>query len=140
MKRTLPLLLLLTVSACTTPADVSRPLDAGKGNDAKIKIADTKNGFAVDVRYSRYQFIPESSALLETCRSIVTARAFEDRMVEGLRKLNYATARKAMVAQAQQPGLLNAAKKQAVANVQSYFEIPLRIAGQPNVKVVAIFR
>jgi hypothetical protein len=78
MKRALPLCLLLALGACTTPADVSRPLDAGKGNDAKIKIADTKNGFTVDVRYSRYQFIPESSALLEACRSIVTARAFEE--------------------------------------------------------------
>ena len=57
---------------------VSQPLDAGKGNDAKIKVADTRGGFTVDVRYSRYQFIPESGALLEACRSIATARAFEE--------------------------------------------------------------
>jgi hypothetical protein len=65
---------------------------------------------------------------------------YGEQTVEALRKLNYASARRAMVAQAQQPGLLNAARKQAVANVQSYFEIPLRIAGQPNVKVVATFK
>lgn len=58
---------------------------------------------------------------------------------EELRKANYATARKAMVAQAQQAGLVNAAKRQAVANVQTYFEIPLRIAGLPDVKVAAAF-
>jgi len=64
---------------------------------------------------------------------------FSEEQVEELRKANYATARKAMVAQAQQAGLVNAAKRQAVANVQTYFEIPLRIAGLPDVKVAAAF-
>jgi hypothetical protein len=65
---------------------------------------------------------------------------FSDEQVEALRKANYAKARRAMVAQAQQPGLLNAAKRQAKANVESYFAIPLRIAGMPDVKVVATFK
>lgn len=64
---------------------------------------------------------------------------FSDEQVEALRKMNYAKARRAMVAQAQQPGLLNAAKRQAKANVESYFAIPLRIAGMPDVKVAATF-
>ena len=64
---------------------------------------------------------------------------FSEEQVEALRKANYASARKAMVAQAQQPGLINAAKRQAIANVQAYFEIPLRIAGLPDVKVAAAF-
>ncbi len=59
--------------------------------------------------------------------------------VEALRKLNYKNARRAMVAQAQQPGLLNEALRRAKQNVQAYFEIPLRIAGRPDVKVVATF-
>jgi hypothetical protein len=65
--------------------------------------------------------------------------SWNNEQVEALRKLNYKTARKAMVAQAQQKGLVNVAKKQATANVESYFEIPLRIAGLPDVKVVATF-
>lgn len=65
---------------------------------------------------------------------------WDDEQVEALRKLNYASARKAMVAQSQQAGLLRAAQRSAIANIQSYFEIPLRIAGQPDVKVVASFR
>jgi len=65
--------------------------------------------------------------------------SWNNEQVEALRKLNYRTARKAMVTQAQQKGLVAVAKKQAVANVQSYFEIPLRIAGLPDVKVVATF-
>ena len=65
---------------------------------------------------------------------------WNDEQVEALRKLNYASARRAMVAQAQQPGLLNVARKQAIGNVESYFAIPLRIVGQPDVKVVATFK
>jgi hypothetical protein len=65
---------------------------------------------------------------------------WDDDQVEALRKLNYVSARRAMVAQAQQAGLINAAQRQARENVVSYFEIPLRIAGQPDVKVVATFR
>ncbi len=64
---------------------------------------------------------------------------WDDDQVEGLRKLNYRNARRAMVAQAQQPGLLNSARKQARSNITGLFEIPLRIAGQPDVKVVATF-
>jgi hypothetical protein len=65
--------------------------------------------------------------------------SWNDDQVEALRKLNYKTARKAMVAQAQQKGLVKAAERQAISNVQTYFEIPLRIAGLPDVKVVATF-
>lgn len=60
--------------------------------------------------------------------------------VEALRRLNYKNARRAMAAQAQEPGLLDEARRRARENVQSSFEIPLRIAGRPDVKVVATFR
>lgn len=65
---------------------------------------------------------------------------WDEDQVEALRKLNYAAARRAMVAQAQQPGLLNAAKRQASTNITNLFEIPLRVGGQPDVKVVATFK
>jgi hypothetical protein len=79
-------------------------------------------------------FQPENATTVNS--GILT---FSEEQVEALRKANYASARKAMVAQAQQPGLINAAKRQAIANVQAYFEIPLRIAGLPDVKVAAAF-
>ncbi len=66
--------------------------------------------------------------------------SFDDDQVEAMRKLNYVSARRAMVAQAQQTGLINAARRRAIENVTNYFEIPLRIAGQPDVKVIATFR
>ncbi len=62
---------------------------------------------------------------------------WSETQVDALRKINYANARRAMIAQAQQSGLLNAAKRQATSNITSLFEIPLRIAGQPDVKVIA---
>lgn len=65
---------------------------------------------------------------------------WDDDQVEAMRKLNYVSARRAMVAQAQQGGLINAARRRAIENVANYFEIPLRIAGQPDVKVIATFR
>lgn len=65
---------------------------------------------------------------------------FGDDTVEALRKLNYKQARRAMTAQAQSKGNIGAARAQAIKNVQNYFEIPLRIAGQPDVKVVATFK
>lgn len=64
---------------------------------------------------------------------------YSDEQVEALRKANYSNARRAMIAQAQQPGLLDAAKRQARTNVETYFAIPLRIAGLPDVKVAATF-
>ena len=66
--------------------------------------------------------------------------AFSDEQVEELRKLNYKTARRAMVQQAQSKTLVGMAKRQAQTNIASYFEIPLRIVGQPDVKVVATFK
>ncbi len=73
----------LVLSACTTAADVSKPIDAGKGQDAKVNVVETDTGFTVDVKYSRYQMIPETSALLVACRSIVTARAHEEAKARG---------------------------------------------------------
>lgn len=65
--------------------------------------------------------------------------SFSDAQVEELRKVNYGQARRAVIAQAQQAGIVNAAKRQAIIDVERYFSIPLRIAGHSDVKVVATF-
>jgi hypothetical protein len=59
--------------------------------------------------------------------------------VDELTRLNYATARKAFTKQAQGRELVGQAKRQAQENIKNYFEIPLRIVGQPDVRVVAEF-
>ena len=65
---------------------------------------------------------------------------FNDAQVEAFRKRNYASARRAMVAQAQSKDIVAEAKEQAQEAVTSYFKIPLRIVGQPDVKIVATFK
>ncbi len=65
--------------------------------------------------------------------------SYSQAQVDELLKANYATARLAMTAQAQQATFVQAARAQAITNVQTYFEIPLRIVGQPDVKVAATF-
>ncbi len=69
---------LALLAACTTPADVSKPLTAGGDKNAKFDVKHTATGFTVDLRYSRYQFIPEADALMAACRSIATTRAYEE--------------------------------------------------------------
>ncbi len=64
---------------------------------------------------------------------------FDEDQVEEMRKLNYAAARKAFVRLAQSPSIVGVAKAQSAKNVKDYFEIPLRIVGHPDVKVVARF-
>jgi hypothetical protein len=71
------------LTACTHPADVSRPLTDVTDKNAAFLVNDTPTGFTVEVRYSRYQFVPEASALLVACRSLVTSRAYDEAKKRG---------------------------------------------------------
>lgn len=64
---------------------------------------------------------------------------WSEEQVEELRKQNYQTARKAVIAQAQGKAFVTAARRQAEENVEAYFKIPLRIVGHPDIEVVAKF-
>ncbi|NTZ42876.1 hypothetical protein G7A66_07200 [Altererythrobacter sp. SALINAS58] len=75
--------LTIFLGACTTPADVSRPMSAASDPNAEIKIIPNAQGFDVDVSYSRYQFVPETTALLEACRSLALSRAQEEATARG---------------------------------------------------------
>ena len=84
MKRALACALPPALAACTTPADVTRPLTAERADkNARFTLHDTPAGFTVELRYSRYQFVPELDALLTACRSLVTARAFDEAKARG---------------------------------------------------------
>ena len=83
MQKFFVLLCISVLAACTTPADVSVPLGAGGDKNAKFSIKDTAQGFTVDLRYSRYQFVPEADALLVACKSIATNRAYEEAKLRG---------------------------------------------------------
>lgn len=68
----------LALAACTHPADVSRPLTEVADKNAKFTVRDAPGGFTVEARYSRYQFVPETSALITACRQLATARAYDE--------------------------------------------------------------
>ena len=59
--------------------------------------------------------------------------------VDELNRLNYESARKGITKAAQDPTLVQAAKTQGADDIKNYFEIPLRIVGKPDVRVVAVF-
>ncbi len=81
--KTLVLSAAFAVAACTHPADVSRPLTEVADKNAHFTVKDVPGGFTVEVHYSRYQFVPEASALLVACRSLVTARAYDEAKARG---------------------------------------------------------
>jgi hypothetical protein len=81
--KTLVLNAALAAAACTHPADVSHPLTEVADKNAHFTVKDIPGGFSVEVRYSRYQFVPEASALLVACRSLVTARAYDEAKTRG---------------------------------------------------------
>jgi hypothetical protein len=82
-----------------------------------------------DIAFQPEQATTENGGLL----------TFTAKQIEKLNKRNYKTARRAIVKQAQGKVLVANANRQAKANITSYFEIPLRIAGQTDVKVAATF-
>lgn len=99
--------------------------------DEKAKLVRVK---LPRLRLSDVAFSPERATTING--GILT---MSDDKVQGLNKRAYATARKAITAQAQQPAMVDVAKRKARENVEEFFEIPLRIAGHPDVKVVATF-
>lgn len=64
---------------------------------------------------------------------------YSQSQVDELLKRNYTKARGAVTAQAQGRAFVEAARSRAIENVEAYFEVPLRIAGKPDVEVAATF-
>lgn len=122
---------LIVPAVVTYHLDLSDLSFADVRYDEKAKLVTVK---LPKVTLGEIAFQPENATTING--GVLT---FSDEQVEALRKANYANARHAMVAQAQQPGLLDAAKRQARTSVENYFAIPLRIAGLPDVKVAATF-
>lgn len=73
------MVVLATMSlACATPMTFTdRPMTSAD-RDTEYAIDDRDDGFVITVNYSRYQFIPESSAVATACKSALTSLAFEN--------------------------------------------------------------
>ena len=65
---------------------------------------------------------------------------YSEAQVEALRKLAYATARRGVTAQAQQPALREHAERNAADAMQRNFALPLAAAGVKGVKVEVTFK
>lgn len=67
----------MALTACTTPDNYSsapmKPLDA----HTNYSVVEDDNGFTINVKLSRYQFIPETSAIVEACKSSVMSAAYD---------------------------------------------------------------
>ena len=68
---------LVLISGCAKPVrHMNIPLST-YDKDTKFGIEQRQDGFGITVYYSRYQFIPESSAVATACKSQLTALAWE---------------------------------------------------------------
>ena len=79
-------------------------------------------------------FEPEGARVLNA--GLIT---FSQEQVEEFTRQNYASARRALIKQAQGATLVEAARRQSMINVVNALELPLRAAGRPDLKVVASF-
>lgn len=77
MKLTVFFSLILILSACATPVNYTEAPMTQYDKNTRYVIENLENGFSITVAYSRYQFIPESSAVATACKSQLTAIAWE---------------------------------------------------------------
>lgn len=67
----------MCVYSCATPIGYNSVPLSTYDKDTKYGVVERPNGFELTIYYSRYQFIPESSALAVACKSALTATAWE---------------------------------------------------------------
>ncbi len=71
------ILVVFVLVGCATPVSHTNIPLSTYDKDTQYGIEDREDGFAITVYYSRYQFIPESSAVATACKSQLTAIAWE---------------------------------------------------------------
>lgn len=71
------------VTSCAAPIQQSEVSMMRYDRDTEYSITPKNDGFSISINYSRYQFIPESSAVGVACKSALTAIAFEQAEKQG---------------------------------------------------------
>lgn len=120
------------------PATVSYYLDMAELSADQVKYGEQSHVVKVALpalKIGDVAFQPERAKAING--GVLT---YSDKIVQNLQKANYTLARQAFAAQARQKALIELAEAQAVKNVQSYFEIPLRAVGDNTTKIHASFR
>jgi hypothetical protein len=84
------LLALFSLSACATPTVFSQSHLVAYDKDTDYAVDSLNNGFTLSILYSRYQFIPESNAVLLACKSYLTTIAYDlaDKNGRGIEPIN----------------------------------------------------
>jgi hypothetical protein len=68
----------LLFAGCSSPARMTRePLDQRLDKDTVYRVDDQPGGFTVNVEVSRYQFVSELAAVIDTAKGAVVAVAKE---------------------------------------------------------------
>jgi hypothetical protein len=83
MKLFLLLITILVTPGCTTPVRYTIQSLQSYDKDTEYRIDESEDGFTVTVYYSRYQFIPESGAVVTACKSALTSLAHEHAEAKG---------------------------------------------------------
>lgn len=65
------------LSACASPVKYSDGPMSRYDKNTDVEIADSVDGFTVNLRYARYQFVPESDAVSVACKQQATSIAWE---------------------------------------------------------------
>ena len=82
MRRCIIIAATLAIAGCATPVShTSAPLSR-YDKDTEYGIEPNERGFGITIYYSRYQFIPESSAIATACKQALTSIAWE--VAEGM--------------------------------------------------------
>lgn len=62
-------ILALALAGCATPVQQGPAAKAPLDRHSSYAVEDRPDGFVVSVRHERYQFVPETSAVLTTCKA-----------------------------------------------------------------------
>jgi hypothetical protein len=119
------------------PATVTYFLDMKDLNEEDVTFDERSKVVLVKLpplKLSDISFQPERARQVNS--GVMTMNA---EVVRELERKNYGQARVAFIKMAQQPTIVGYAKQQAEGNVKSYFEIPLRVVGDTDIKVRAYF-
>jgi hypothetical protein len=70
-------LVLSMATGCATPVGYTNQPMQTYDKDTEYHVDDTPSGFTLTIYYSRYQFIPETSATATACKQALTSLAYE---------------------------------------------------------------
>jgi hypothetical protein len=65
------------LASCATPVSHTNTPLSTYDKDTEYAVSLNSDGFGITLYYSRYQFIPESSAVATSCKSQLTSVAWE---------------------------------------------------------------